>query len=324
MVKTVGPLLSTTAHGTLAKALTFSNKRTGQIARSYHRPRTPPSLNQWTQRHIIALLTAQWQCMSTDELGAWESAAAGSGEAIKGYHYFIREAQKDLCTHHGLVAYYPMNQRTGPVVEDVSGNKINLTMKPDASPDKIYFTPSIQTNYGNALRFAEKPYTAETAVVPKLLQPTRLSVEGWFTAQAGLIFVGSLTMLELNKTSGNGFVWVLRAGFYGHAQWLVAQSTGSSYVIIYGPTLKQDIPYLLQATYDNGIAKMYVNGAIVGTTGSSPNTINYTDADKLYSGSDSLITVDELRIYDRALGAAEFKKHYEILRLDKKRQPLLS
>jgi len=33
--------------------------------------------------------------------------------------------------------------------------------------------------------------------------------------------------------------------------------------------------------------------------------------------------IDEVRIYNRALGAAEIKKHYELLRLDKKRQPLL-
>jgi hypothetical protein len=91
----------------------------------------------------------------------------------------------------------------------------------------------------------------------------------------------------------------------------------------------QWIHIVIVCDYSNKVGKIYRNGSQLGAeinlTGTplfpSVNRIKYIGA---YSPTEYKLTdgsLDEVRIYNRGLSAEEIKKHYNILRFDKERQP---
>ncbi len=86
--------------------------------------------------------------------------------------------------------------------------------------------------------------------------------------------------------------------------------------------------YHIAGTYDGDRLRIYQNGILKSTSPSYPGTLD-VGTEKLGIGCNFLGGenfggyIDEVRIYNRALSAEEIRKHYELLRLGKKRQPLL-
>jgi len=152
-MKIKGPLLSLGAHGSIADILTFSKKRTGQQARKYNKPTGVPSGSQRSRRRLTEFLVAQWQNMTTAQKATWETNAKASDKRLSGYHFFLRSAQRDLYTHTGLCAYWPMNELSGNQILDLSGNTNHGTLKPTYPNDVPTRTTSVKTQYGNALLF---------------------------------------------------------------------------------------------------------------------------------------------------------------------------
>jgi hypothetical protein len=140
MAKSTGPLFSLKASGTVGKKLTFSNKGSGQQVRKFHYPKKTVTLDQWTQRQIMGLLTAHWQCMTDNEKAVYNDYVNEHNLNMSGFNRFIKLAQTDLLTYHGLRLYYSMNQKTGGILIDNSGNGINGTLQPapmDNSPQYV-------------------------------------------------------------------------------------------------------------------------------------------------------------------------------------------
>ncbi len=130
MAKLQGPLLSAAAHGKIANQVIFSRRKGNNIARGFHMPKKDISLSQWTQRHIIGMLVAHWQCMTDAQRQNYENLAKESGLRISGFNYFLKVAQKDLYTHHGLCGYWSMNEISGDQVLDYSGQGNHGTLGP--------------------------------------------------------------------------------------------------------------------------------------------------------------------------------------------------
>jgi hypothetical protein len=75
MPKTVGPLLSIAAHGTLAGTLTFRRHRSGTVATRTPRPTGPPSIAQQSHRAIVASIASAYRAASTADKQSWHAYA---------------------------------------------------------------------------------------------------------------------------------------------------------------------------------------------------------------------------------------------------------
>lgn len=323
MAKTKSPLLSAEAHGKIARSLIYSKRKTGQLTRAMHYPKKEPSLKQWTQRHIVGLLTAHWQCMTDDEHNDWNSLAGASSLNLPGYQYFLKLAQADLYAHHGLIAYWSLNESSGATLFDSSGNSINgllFPSYPDNCPTRV---KSFRKEYGNALDFSLGNYFIFIAKSPELYFKSLITLECWFKLKdlsdgSSFLFLDwaaptddrVLTFFLMNRRPHLDYSWDgINQDWY---RWNVYQTIDWTHLVL---TLSSD--HLLRC-YTNGVQ-------LPGTR----ELASFHDAvNHLYFGGSGGANsfngfLDEARIYNRALGPAEIKKHYQLLRLDKKRQPLL-
>lgn len=323
MAKLSGPLLSESAHGKLAQILTYSKRRALPIVRDYRIPRKDITLKQWTQRHIIGLLTAQWQCKSAAEKLVYENLAKASGLQIPGFNYFIKVAQHDLYTHHGLCAYWSMNEAAGAQITDYSGNGNHGTLLPTYPTDCPTRIASIQKEYGNALRFDAATKYMDGTNGDRLKINDILTVEFWLK---GAATQSPAWQSILSKSNGGGRGW--RINCYDTGPYFYMQIKTSISDNEWGGYLASLDNLWHHQTWvlNTGAYKSYIDGNLIdagayghGDGFDAPDVNFYIKYSNITPGFD----IDELRIYNRELSLAEIKKHYELLRLNKKRQPLL-
>ncbi len=94
MAKPKGPLMSLAASGQIGKKLIFSQRKSGQIVRSYHKPTGAPSESQIAQREIMATCVAGWQSLTDEQKAVYNTQAEalnsqGKGP-LTGYNLYIR------------------------------------------------------------------------------------------------------------------------------------------------------------------------------------------------------------------------------------------
>jgi hypothetical protein len=323
MAKLTGPLLSETAHGKLAQRLIFSRKNNINVGRSFHMPHKTITLNQWTQRHIIGLLTAHWQVKTTDEKNVYETLAKTSGLNITGFSYFIKVASADLYTHHGLCGYWPMNESSGNQILDYSGNANHGTLYPSYPPNCPARKDSFQKEYGNALYFDMIDDYIDCGAGNSLNITAEITLEAW---------------INITNETVNRYIITHNLSSIANTQWgLYSLATEKLQFVTEGVsnTTSATIPINtwthIAFTFKTPTLLFYINGALSQTISQTatltsricPTTIgaraDFTLGHTFYYKN----LMDEIRVYNRILNATEIKKHYELLRLNKHRQPLL-
>lgn len=323
MGKTKGPLFSLSAHGKLARSLIYKKRNQTNLFHKYHYPKKDVSLKQWTQRHIIGLLTAHWQCMSDADKLTWNTNAKKLTPQITGFPYFIKKAQTDLKTYHGLCGYWSMNEKTGNQVLDYSGNGNHGTLKPTYPSDCPTREASFQKEYGNALLFNGTSDYVECDPADSLDVLTAFTFEIWNKRTPG----AENTLLNKwysGVTEDKGYYLTL----YNIDRCKLYLSKGDVLQELHPWfTINADYNHLV-FTWDGTTVKAYLNTKIDPQTLAVDAPIDAsalplliggdTKNDFYYTGSASTI-----RIYNRALPIDEIKKHYQLLRMGKKRQPLL-
>ena len=312
MAKITGPLMSIAAHGKLAQSLIYSKRKEGNIGRGFHMPNKEPSLKQWTQRHIIGMLTAHWQVKTTAEKLVYENLAAASGLQISGFNYFIKVAQADLYTHHGLAAYWPMNETSGVTLFDYSGQNKHATIGGTIPSTIVTRTPAMQKEYGNALKFSG---SANTVTFPQINLLKTFTFMIWLKPNSQFEMYGGLISLNFEF----GF-------FYMGSS---APANQRKITFYYGPgdhftsNLFSDNQWShYAAVVNNGSLSHFINTIPAGTALNVPNSSFKIIGDDA-TGEPFKGTMDEAKLYNRAFGIDEIKKQYNLLRLGKKRQPLL-
>jgi len=330
MAKLVGPLLSESAHGKLAQSLVYSRRNRGNIVRDFYMPDKEITLKQWTQRHIIGLLTAHWQVMSAAERQNDEDLAVISKFKISGFNYFIKVAQADLYARHGLCGYWSMNELTGNKILDYSGNGIHGTLYPSYPTNCPERVDGLNKQYGKALKFdGQDDYVScgTSALLDFGINSFSFGLLVYIVTSAGAWDItiwkggGSAVSAGIDVELGTGAWITYISDGLGH---IVAASFGSE-------TLSQWIH--LFVVVDRTTQKMYAykNGIVVNPSGadiSSVGSVTNTNQALFFSGNSNHNylfkgTIDEVLFYNRILSAAEILKQYNLLRLDKKRQPLL-
>jgi len=323
MAKTKSPLLSASAHGKLARSLIYSNKKSGQLTRAMHYPKKEPSLKQWTRRHIVGLLTAHWQCMTDNERSTWSANAAASSLNLPGYQYFLKLAQADLYTHHGLITYLSFNESTGGNFYCYSCDMIMGDLLPDYPDNCPTRIPSFKKEYGNALFFDGIDDYGDLNWVAKMGVTEQITIEAWIKLSSlssgwGRVFSNFREAMEL-------CCWMLVIQ-NDKVRFHYSDDGINNFSITSSTPLTLDWTHVVATLGLDNVTRIFINAVQETVTGSVSSLFVSPEAIKVGSGFDAAFfdgAIDELRLYNRALSYNEIKKHYELLRFNKKRQPLL-
>jgi len=323
MVKVKGPLFSLDAHGKIANELNYFRKKTGSMVRKFHYPKKPVTGKQWTQRHIIGMITARWQVLSTAQKLPYKTAAAFLRPPISGFNYFVRVAQADLKTHIGLVVYYSMNETSGAVVYDYSGEGNNGILKPTHPANCPARKVSFSEQYGNALEFDGSDDYVECPGI----QPAALTYMFWMKIIATVGDWNAPLTKGATKLGGLGILLNTADKKYYSLSGVIPIASNALFVL----GRWAHICVVLRGDTGENSHKLYVNGLLDvsgwrGDAALDPDKIilgrsmlaHGSWADKVFKGK-----IDEVVFFNRTLTVVEIKKHYNLLRLGKKRQGLL-
>lgn len=210
----------------------------------------------------------------------------------------------------GLVGYWHFDENASTTAYDASGSGNNGTLQGNPA-----WTTGTSCKAGNCLSFNGNSYVA----IPNgpALQPANLSVAYW-------VNFGSFT--DSWEVSNNPSTFDYNHGY------MVREDTptntvgafigyGTANAGIWSGTLSTGIWYFVVETYDGSTLRLYINGNQVGSGVSVNKPIDYTGvANYVYLAqrSDGGLrlqgSMDEVRIYNRALSASEIQTMYNDLK----------
>lgn len=318
------PLGSMSAKKSISRLLTFYDRGGRQKVKKYGAPALikEVTLKQWTRRHITGLLTAHWQCMTTDQKAVYEDTVKSKRLKMSGYNYFFKLAQADLYAHHGLCAYWSMNEATGAQVTDYSGNANHGTLNPTYPSDCPIRVDSMIKQYGNSLLFNTLDHRV---IIPhdesfNFDTTDNFTISGWFKLKPTVVWPPPLNR-GAGSPSSKGYRFEYTSG---HRIYFLICDGSTRDELVSTSNVDDFVWHFLAGVSDGSAKKLYFyfdgeEDAVgdIEIVGSMKVTRALTIG---FYGVGNII--DEVRIYNRALGADEIFKQYNLLRLDKQRQSL--
>ena len=316
MAKVFGPALSVDAKGTIAKGITFQGRPKGSAV--IQRPvasRTSldnPTASQQAQRTIIGNLVATWQGMDSNDHALWDLMAEEAGLNIKGYHYFMKKGGVSPYSEPGLVGYWRFEKGSGSVAFDFSGQNNHGLLKPSYPSNSPSWVTGKNKYAGNAMSFDGVDDYVDCGAGSSLDITDVVTFEAW---------------VNVKSSSGGRYIsgkstdeWVIYFEDGSTAPRVYMEDV-SPVVLIADTSLNLNQWYHVAFTYDkdggSNNRKIYINGVLdkqdtaTGALGTStlPFLIGAysTTPVNLFNGS-----IDEVRIYNRALSATEIQKLYDL------------
>ncbi len=203
----------------------------------------------------------------------------------------------------GLVAAYSFNEGSGTIVADASGNANTGTISGA--------TWNTNGKYGKALHFDGVNDRVVINASPSLNLSTAMTLEAWVitgTSQSGwrTIIVHEPVAYYLHASNNSGALRPAGGGIFNGSETYIGAPT----------SIPLSTWTHLALTYDGAMLRLYVNGTQVANkvrtapiqTNSSPITIGGNGAyGEYFKGR-----IDEVRIYNRALSAAEIQAEMAI------------
>jgi len=312
MAKVSGPLLSQSASGSIASQLTYQMRNNNAILKKHCEPSGTVSLKQWQQRHLVAMVTAQWQCMTAAEKLVYNEAADNSGEGITGFNLWIRTALADLLTYHGLVCYLPLDNIDGDYVRDISGNGNDFYLY---NPNPLYKFSVIDAQsekYGKALNFINEQTYAYKSINSNPILSWTISFWKQETQYK------NYSNIIRNKTITTGSIIFHSDTTYTSVR---INTTPTNFETAqYAHNNKKGWVYIV-GTSNGTTLKIYCNAVLkdqIEITQTQLNTVDMclsiNSAGYYYSGG-----LDNIKIYNREFSTNEIWKQYNILRMNKQR-----
>jgi hypothetical protein len=198
----------------------------------------------------------------------------------------------------GLVASYSFNEGNGTTVSDSSGNSNNGTIQ-NAS-----WTTS--GKFGSALVFSGSSYVTVNDS-PSLDLSGGMTLEAWVSPSS----TPSTWSTAIMKEQPNFYIYSLYAGSPANQPNAYMMTTGGKAGIPGPSALPLNTWSHLAATYDGATLAVYVNGVLVASKSASTNLVRASGP--LHIGGNDIWgeyfrgTIDEVRIYNRALSPAEIQ-----------------
>jgi hypothetical protein len=217
------------------------------------------------------------------------SKDAAGNSAVSDDYTFFTTPTADITT--GLVAAYAMDEGSGSITLDSSGN---------GGTAHIYSADWIPGRYGTAISFDGKKSYLEAAanIIPNLNQPRTVSfwVNVSSRANQGQSFV-VLGNAKLQKSERQGYKGSEMGALDSDSAWLVAGGV---------PAVKSWVH--LAYVFDGTMNHLYINGALASTSTLSHISTPVTDFEigRWLNGTNYFKGgIDEVRVYSRALNPDE-------------------
>jgi cysteine-rich repeat protein len=204
----------------------------------------------------------------------------------------------------GATAYWPMEERSGTVITDVIGGRVATATGGTVAQD----VTGLHASSGNASGFSSAGYFVAPAD-PTLVTPA-FSVEAWIRVDnCDYSAPGSFYAMRHGEGYQGWGVWVS----LGEVAFEIASTTGFGWNTVRFACVEGAVEHIV-GTYESGTMRLYRNGVLVGTTGSTTPVLatgrvglgaRVESAPAPFTGA-----LDDVAIYPRALTAAEVALHY--------------
>jgi len=212
--------------------------------------------------------------------------------------YKSGEGTRKVVSNSGLVAWWKMDEATSTIAHDFSGNRFNATLTNGPT-----WTRSAKKAGGLVLD-GVNDYVATGAISTGIPTNGPATVSGWFYPTTTAVGRGSAIYYfrDLYQHSLNNYLYLLNGADYFNVATVLT------------PNRWHHIAYTYSGTHENTI--LYLNGVPYPVTIQTASQ-NHASLSPFYIGSDNGGTanfpgrVDDVRIYNRVLSAAEVKKLYD-------------
>jgi hypothetical protein len=223
------------------------------------------------------------------------------------------QAQSDA----GLVAEWHFDEGSGTILRDSSGNGNDGT---------IHGATWVDGKSGKALSFDGKDDYVNIPNHPSLNPETAITISAWYKPVVSFEGAGVDPIVDKGYYSHTAPSYQYHLGVTGDRYDTSRHSAFSFSVALDGAAKGVHTDYnfwvlgtwyYLVGTYDGEITRLYVNGEVVSAKegqgelrdyGKDVYIATYTNYDEYLPG-----TIDEVRIYNRALTAEEIKANYDAL-----------
>lgn len=317
MARATGPLQSIGAQKQLAHSLIFKQKGSKSFVTGYNKPggrnRLTISAAQLDKRMLFNIILARWQTFTENQKATWNDDNRTKTLQISGWNLFYREALKDLPTYLGLQGYWSFNKIVGGKILDLSGNANHGVLKPAYPTNCPTLINSLGPKFGKAGSFdGDDDYIN---LGTDINGDGDISIEYWFN------FTKGSTQVSTNKDNA----WriflesfnLAYTYFYVNGSW--NNNKGN---LRYSLTdVTSGVWHHAVSTYEQstGLLKAYLNGTLKATLDLETNEPIAQNSNTAYLGAQYLTTynvngsLDEVRIYSRALSLTEIQKHYQLI-----------
>jgi prepilin-type N-terminal cleavage/methylation domain-containing protein len=204
----------------------------------------------------------------------------------------------------GLVGYWNFDEGSGTIAYDTSGNNNNGTWNGSSS-----YAAGKVGNYAGGFN-GNNDYVAISAGSALEALSNTGSISAWIDYS---LSTSSLrTVVDLGGTGTHGLV--LFASDAGPNQPVFQYGSGAATILIGAPTIPVGTWYLIAGTWAPSGAGLYINGVLVASTSTAPSITPYSTT--MYIGTNGGGSrymdgeIDDVRVYNRALSAAEVMALY--------------
>lgn len=305
MANLKGPLFSQKASKQLGKSLIYKQKGNRSLLTKYNKPGGNrlfnPSATQKNQRMIYNLIIANWQVKSTAQKKVFNDLAKSKNLQMSGWNYFLKEAMKDLPTYLGLQGYWAFNRIVGGDILDLSGNENHGDLKPSYPANSPDLVESINKKFGKAGNFdgIDNHVSAQGAIELGVTY----TLSWWSTVKNA---TGERQPIGLSDNDNQ---------IYQDSGALLMKATDSTGSL--ACTTPDIIGVWAQYTIvsNSNFKGIYRNGILEASKASAGRYLNDSKiliGCRFTPGFYWNGLIDEVRIYNRELGAEEIKKHYQL------------
>jgi hypothetical protein len=218
-----------------------------------------------------------------------------------------------------LTLFLTFDEGSGTIAYDFSGNKNNGTLYNGtiscANPPTVGAgCPAwVDGKYGKALSFDGVDDYVNVGNASSLTPTNAITISAWIYPINTTVVVGRIVDKWYSAEAKSSYTLYLE-----NQKVKMAIHTGTSDKYIAGTTtIQKDIWYHVVGTYNGSYVNLYVNGALDATPVSASGSIQTNTGDLnigryAYVGTDYFNgTIDEVRIYNKALSEEEIKAEYE-------------
>jgi len=198
-----------------------------------------------------------------------------------------------------LVGYWALNEGVGSTSYDYSGNNATGSWAGTATGTSGYYSPGKGKGYTWAGSFDGSTDYVNTSFSYSLTPASNFTWTAWVNLTT---LVANTTLIGNRSGSSGGWAEIGGSGFFQYG-------TGN----IFSPTISTSTWELITVTKSASAFAYYLNGALVNTASNNTTISNmpfYIGEDKNAVGSGATGLIDDVRVYNRALTAAQIAAMY--------------